>query len=176
MAIASIAPATSRSIMPGRAIFIALVCIRYATSSAASICSISSDDLNDRCWTTARIKGSETREATASGSIPSNDRILSTFSGRYCGRKWIGRFRVSAFFSTDSSSRLGAVCATPQRSHFSRNGGCGPVQTMSSTVKSSPNMHAVPSSASMTAARSGSSSPKKYRNELSCRKGYVLST
>ena len=46
-------PATSRSTLPGRAIRIAVTCICREISRAASICSISSADLIDRCPTIA---------------------------------------------------------------------------------------------------------------------------
>jgi len=52
--------------------------------------------------------------------------------------------------------------------------GCGPVQTMSATVRSSPKSVSVPASTSMSPARPGRFTAKKYRNVLSCLKWYAL--
>ncbi len=69
-----------------------------------------------------------------------------------------------------SSSAMGAVAAMAAGFAWSAMVGCGPVQTMSATVRSSPNSVSVFWSTSMRAASPGRSTAKKYRNLLSCRK------
>ena len=59
-----------------------------------------------------------------------------------------------------SSSAIGNVAVTPAPAPISRSVGCGPVQMMSSTVKSSPYSASSPVSASITPTTDGTFSPK----------------
>ena len=108
------------------------------TSSARSISPISSALLIARCDTTARHSATEACSSIASARMPSSRSSSRALSARYCGRKWMRRpVRIASLKSRGSLSS-GAVSVTPARAARSAMVGCGPRQTMSSTVKSSP--------------------------------------
>ena len=81
-AMRSTSAAISASVIPGRAIFIAFVCISTEVAAASSISAISSSVLTDRWLTTARMKSTEALSAASRAGTPRSSWRRSALSAR----------------------------------------------------------------------------------------------